>query len=285
MSTMFERSGPTMAAGDAQQPAVVSGVRRQGRGLTAAAVAVALVVSGCAGMSETQQRTATGTGIGAAIGAAIGGTQSGSKGVRNGALIGGAIAGIGTYVWSRQMEEQKRAMEAATEGTGVQVTQTRENLLQLDIPSDISFDVNKAAIRPAFKPILDRFAQTLVANPATTVQIIGHTDSTGNDSINNPLSVNRAAATRDYLVSHGVMVSRIMIDGRGSHDPIADNATPQGRAQNRRVEIYVGQAAEQPARQPQQQSHQQPSRQQRSGQWSQQPEGGYQNDGYTHTIQ
>ncbi|MDO4682283.1 MAG: OmpA family protein [Lautropia sp.] len=236
-------------------------------------------------MSETQQRTATGTGIGAAIGAAIGGTQSGSKGVRNGALIGGAIAGVGTYVWSRQMEEQKRAMEAATAGTGVQVTQTRENLLQLDIPSDISFDVNKAAIRPAFKPILDRFAQTLVANPATTVQIIGHTDSTGNDSINNPLSVNRAAATRDYLVSHGVMVSRIMIDGRGSHDPIADNGTPQGRAQNRRVEIYVGQAAEQPARHPQQQTHQQSSRQQRSGQWSQQPEGGYQNDGYTHTIQ
>ncbi|MDO5102860.1 MAG: OmpA family protein [Lautropia sp.] len=239
-------------------------------------------------MSETQQRTATGAGIGAAVGAAMGGMQSGSKGVRNGALIGGAIAGIGTYVWSRQMEEQKRAMEAATEGTGVQVTQTRENLLQLDIPSDISFDVNKAAIRPAFKPILDRFAQTLVANPATTVQIIGHTDSTGNDSINNPLSVNRAAATRDYLVSHGVMVSRIMIDGRGSHDPIADNATAQGRAQNRRVEIYVGQAADQPAQQPQQQSRQsqmRPQARQPSGQWSQQPEGGYQNDGYTHTIQ
>ena len=195
-----------------------------------AAVATALLVAGCAGMDDTQRRTAIDTGIGAAVGAALGGNTSGAKGVRNGALIGGAIAGVGTYIWSRQMEEQKRAMEEATAGTGVQVTQTRENLLQLDIPSD-------------FQPILDRFAQTLVANPATTVQIIGHTDSTGTDAINNPLSVNRAASARDYLVARGVQVSRIMIDGRGSRDPIADNSTPAGRAQNRRVEIYVGQAA------------------------------------------
>ena len=208
-----------------------------------AAVATALLVAGCAGMDDTQRRTAIGTGIGAAVGAALGGNTSGAKGVRNGALIGGAIAGVGTYIWSRQMEEQKRAMEEATAGTGVQVTQTRENLLQLDIPSDISFRINSAAILPNFQPILDRFAQTLVANPATTVQIIGHTDSTGNDAINNPLSVNRAASARDYLVARGVQVSRIMIDGRGSRDPIADNNTQAGRAQNRRVEIYVGQAA------------------------------------------
>ena len=207
------------------------------------------------------------------------------------------------------MEEQKRAMEEATAGTGVQVTQTRENLLQLDIPSDISFRVNSAAILPNFQPILDRFAQTLVANPATTVQIIGHTDSTGTDAINNPLSVNRAASARDYLVARGVQVSRIMIDGRGSRDPIADNSTPAGRAQNRRVEIYVGQAAspEQQQRAGQngqnqgqgqngqynngqyntgyqggQRSGYQPQR--GSGQWSQ--DGSYQGgDGYTQTIQ
>ncbi len=285
MSTVFQQADVAMASAATAQPVAASGVRRHGRTVTAMAVAVALVVGGCAatdGMTDTQRRTAVGTGIGAAVGAAIGGNQSGSKGVRNGALIGGAIAGIGTYVWSRQMEEQKRAMEAATEGTGVQVTQTRENLLQLDIPSDISFDVNRAVIRPAFQPILDRFAQTLVANPATTVQIIGHTDSTGNDAINNPLSVNRAAATRDYLVAHGVLVSRIMIDGRGSHDPIADNRTAQGRAQNRRVEIYVGQAADQ-GQQRQQQQQQQQSQRSGSSQWGN-PQGGYQNDGYVHTI-
>ena len=231
-----------------------------------AAVATALLVAGCAGMDDTQRRTAIGTGIGAAVGAALGGNTSGAKGVRNGALIGGAIAGVGTYIWSRQMEEQKRAMEEATAGTGVQVTQTRENLLQLDIPSDISFRINSAAILPNFQPILDRFAQTLVANPATTVQIIGHTDSTGNDAINNPLSVNRAASARDYLVARGVQVSRIMIDGRGSRDPIADNNTQAGRAQNRRVEIYVGQAAS-------------PEQQQRAGQYGNGQNGQYQGQG------
>jgi outer membrane protein OmpA-like peptidoglycan-associated protein len=142
------------------------------------------------------------------------------------------------------MEAQKRAMEESTKGTGVQVTQTDENLLRLEIPSDISFAVNRADIRSDFRPILDRFAQTLVANPAATVQIIGHTDSTGSDAINNPLSVNRAASTRDYLTAHGVQASRIMIDGRGASDPVADNNTTAGRAQNRRVEIYVGESTQ-----------------------------------------
>ena len=237
-----------------------------------AAVATALLVAGCAGMDDTQRRTAIGTGIGAAVGAALGGNTSGAKGVRNGALIGGAIAGVGTYIWSRQMEEQKRAMEEATAGTGVQVTQTRENLLQLDIPSD-----NSAAILPNFQPILDRFAQTLVANPATTVQIIGHTDSTGNDAINNPLSVNRAASARDYLVARGVQVSRIMIDGRGSRDPIADNNTQAGRAQNRRVESYVGQAAN-----PQQQQQQGNGQYQNNGNGQYNQNGGQYNNGYQH---
>ena len=265
MSTVFDRTASVQSLPTQARPQTASG--RGARQAVVTAVAVALLVAGCAGMDDTQRRTAAGAGIGAAVGAALGGNASGGKGVRNGALIGGAIAGIGTYIWSRQMEEQKRAMEEATAGTGVQVTQTRENLLQLDIPSDISFRVNSAAILPNFQPILDRFAQTLVANPATTVQIIGHTDSTGTDAINNPLSVNRAASARDYLVARGVQVSRIMIDGRGSRDPIADNSTPAGRAQNRRVEIYVGQAAS-------------PEQQQRAGQYGNGQNGQYNNGQY-----
>jgi outer membrane protein OmpA-like peptidoglycan-associated protein len=232
-----------------------STVRGAGRQRVRHAVLVAAVaavgLSACAGMSDTQRRTATGAGIGSAVGAIIGGSQSGGKGVRNGALIGGAAAGLGTYIWSSRMEAQKRAMEESTQGTGVQVTQTDENLLRLDIPSDISFAVNRSDIRSDFRPILDRFAQTLVANPAATVQIIGHTDSTGSDAINNPLSVNRAASTREYLTAHGVQASRIMIDGRGASDPIADNSSAAGRSQNRRVEIYVGEStqAATPARQ------------------------------------
>jgi len=237
---MFESN--TYAAGRGARLAPHGSGRRR---IAAIVAATAFGLSACADMSDTQRRTATGAGIGSAVGAVIGGTQAGGKGVRNGALIGGAVAGLGTYIWSSRMEEQKRAMEESTAGTGVQVTQTRENLLQLDIPSDISFAVNSAQIRGDFKPILDRFAQTLLQNTAATVQIIGHTDSSGTDAINNPLSVNRAASTRDYLVGRGVPPSRIMIDGRGAWEPVAANSTPAGRAQNRRVEIYVGEARQQ----------------------------------------
>jgi outer membrane protein OmpA-like peptidoglycan-associated protein len=197
-------------------------------------------VTGCANMSETQQRTAIGTGVGAVAGAALGSALGGSGGAtRTGALVGAAAGGIGTYIWSQRMEEQKRAMEQATAGTGVEVVQTADNQLKLEIPSDISFDVGRADIKSNFRSVLDRFAQTLNANPNTEVRIIGHTDSTGSDAINNPLSVNRAASTRQYLSDRGVAMSRIVIDGRGSREPVADNGTDAGRAKNRRVEIFV----------------------------------------------
>jgi outer membrane protein OmpA-like peptidoglycan-associated protein len=141
------------------------------------------------------------------------------------------------------MEKQKREMEQATRGTGVQVSQTPDNQLKLEVPSDVSFDVGRYDIKPNFTPILGRFAQTLNENPATTVRIVGHTDSTGSDAINDPLSVNRAASTRNYLTGHGVAAQRIAIDGRGSREPIADNSSDAGRAKNRRVEIFVAEAA------------------------------------------
>lgn len=204
-------------------------------------VTVAIAVAGCANMSETQQRTAIGTGVGAAAGAALGSVFGGSgSATRAGAVLGAAAGGIGTYVWSRRMEDQKRAMEQATQGTGVSVSQTPDNQLKLNVPSDVSFDTGSAEIKPNLRPVLDRFAQTLNENPGTTVRIIGHTDNTGTDAINDPLSVNRAASTRQFLASRGVDPARIAIDGRGSHEPIADNGTPSGRAANRRVEIYVG---------------------------------------------
>ncbi|ODT34020.1 MAG: hypothetical protein ABS55_12010 [Lautropia sp. SCN 70-15] len=201
----------------------------------------AIALAGCESMTETQQRTAIGTGLGALAGAALGSAVGGSgTATRNAAVLGAAAGGIGTYMWSKRMEEQKLAMQQATAGTGVGVTQTADNQLKLDIPSDISFDTGRADIKPNFRPILDRFAQTLNANPGTTVRIIGHTDSTGTDAVNEPLSVNRAASVRQYLADRGVSATRIAIDGRGSREPIADNATAAGRAQNRRVEIFVG---------------------------------------------
>jgi outer membrane protein OmpA-like peptidoglycan-associated protein len=208
-----------------------------------AAVAGALVLSGCANMSATQQDTAKGAGIGALAGAVLGAATGGSKGATTGAVLGGAVGAAGGYVWSQKMQEQKAAMERATAGTGVAVSQTADNRLKLDIPADISFDVGRSNIKSDFAGVLNQFAGTLNANPTTSLAIIGHTDSTGSDAINNPLSQDRANSTRDYLVSRGVAATRIATEARGSREPVADNSTAAGRAKNRRVEIFVAEPA------------------------------------------
>ncbi len=196
------------------------------------------LLSGCADMSENQRRTGTGAGIGALAGAVLSSATGGNAGT--GAVVGAGIGALGTYIWSRHMDEQKRAMEQATQGTGVSVVQTADNQLKLDIPSDISFDTGSAVVKPNLRPILDRFAEGLRNNPRAEVRIVGHTDSTGSDAVNNPLSQDRAASTRDYLVARGVPFDRFMVEGRGSHQPVASNDTADGRARNRRVEIFVG---------------------------------------------
>ena len=200
---------------------------------------VIVILSGCATMTESQRGTAQGTAIGAGAGAAIGALIGGGKGAAIGAGSGALLGAGAGYLWSQRMEEQKRQMETATAGTGVQVSQTEDNRLKLNIPSDISFDSGRSDIKPGFRPILDSFATSLKNNAGTAITIIGHTDNTGSDAINNPLSVNRAASTRDYLVSRGVSSNRIQIDGRGSREPVAANDTPANRAENRRVEIFV----------------------------------------------
>lgn len=208
----------------------------------ALALTSTLVLSSCANMTETQRGTAIGTGAGAGVGAVIGGATAGGRGAAVGAGIGAIAGGIGGYIWSNRMQEQKRAMEEATKGTGVAVVQTPNNELKLEIPSDISFDTGRADVKPNMRPVLDRFAQTLNGHPVTQVRIVGHTDSTGSPAINDPLSVNRAASTRDYLASRGVDTRRVAIEGHGAREPIADNNSGAGREKNRRVEVFVTEA-------------------------------------------
>ena len=209
-----------------------------------AALALSLAVAGCADLTPTQRGTATGAGVGAGVGAILGGVTGGGGGKRaaTGAVIGGAAGALIGNIWSNRMEKQKQAMEQAAQGTGVQVSQTADNRLKVEIPSDISFDTGRSDIKPNFRPVLDRFATTLVDNPATTINIVGHTDNTGSDAVNNPLSVDRAAHTRDYIASRGVAAGRFSVDGRGEHEPIASNDDSAGRARNRRVEIFVAEA-------------------------------------------
>ncbi|WP_382160287.1 OmpA family protein [Hydrogenophaga sp. ANAO-22] len=218
------------------------------RGLTVTTLAAALALAGCANMSETQSGTAKGAGIGAVAGALLGAATGGSKGAATGAVLGAGAGAVGGYVWSNKMQEQKKQMEAATAGTGIGVSQTTDNRLKLDVPADAGFATGRSTVSPTLQRVLGQFAGTLNANPVTAVAIVGHTDSTGSDAVNNPLSFDRANATRDYLVSRGVAASRIATDGQGSRQPVADNATPQGRAANRRVEIYVAEPAQTAAR-------------------------------------
>ena len=153
------------------------------------------------------------------------------------------MGGTGTYLWSNHMEKQKQQMQAATAGTPVQVTQTADNRLKINVPADAGFATGSATLNANMYSVLNTLATTLNQNPVTTVSIIGHTDSTGTDAINNPLSLNRATAATNYLVSRGVASNHIMTSGAGSTQPVASNATVDGRAQNPRVEIYVAEAA------------------------------------------
>ncbi len=195
-----------------------------------------VVLTGCETMSTQQKGVGGGAAIGAIAGQVIGHDKKSTA-------IGAALGALGGYVWSRQMEDKKRQMEAATAGTGTQVSQTADNQLKLSIPNDISFATGKSAIQPRLKPILEQFAQGVNQQASMEVKIVGHTDSTGSDAINQPLSVRRAESARDYLVARGVAASRISTEGRGSREPIADNATEAGRARNRRIDIYLAERA------------------------------------------
>ncbi|ANY61871.1 hypothetical protein MA05_06865 [Comamonas aquatica] len=212
------------------------------RNTTAAvlALATAVALTGCETMADTQRNTALGVGIGALAGAGIAKATGGKAGT--GALIGAAVGGVGTYIWSANMERQRQELEAATRGTGVTVSRTADNQLQLAIPSDISFDSNSATIKSQFRPVLNSFANSLRRNPGTHVVIVGHTDSTGGAHINDPLSLNRANAARDYIFNQGVRGPRIQTEGRGAREPVASNESAWGRAKNRRIDIFVAQA-------------------------------------------
>lgn len=204
---------------------------------TLAVLALALGLTACENMSETERRTAQGAAIGAVAGAVLSSATGGRAGT--GAAVGAAAGAIGGNIWGRRMAEKQRAMEQATAGTGVEVTRTADNQLKLQVPSDISFATGSAAIEPRLRPVLDAFANGLEAERDLRVRIVGHTDSTGSDAINDPLSLRRAESVRAYLEDRGIRAERIDVAGRGSREPVASNDTPEDRARNRRVEIFL----------------------------------------------
>lgn len=192
--------------------------------------------------SSTPNRNNTGTGaIAGALGGAVLGyltnTNNSEQGRKN-ALIGagiGALAGAGV---GQYMDRQQRALEAELSGTGVGVARQGDNLV-LRMPSDVTFATNQSDVDARFIPVLADVTRVLQEYDRSMVDVIGHTDSSGGDHINQPLSERRASSVARYLVSNGVIAERLYVAGVSSSQPIASNSTNEGKAQNRRVEILI----------------------------------------------
>jgi outer membrane protein OmpA-like peptidoglycan-associated protein len=197
---------------------------------------LAILFAGCSA-SNTVKGTgigaAGGGGIGSAIGALIGGKEGAAWGAGIGAIVGGSA---GAYI-GHKMDKQKKELEAI-EGAKVESANDGQ-AIKVTFDSGILFATNSETLSGSSKTTLSRFANSLKTNPDTYVKIYGHTDSTGNDKINIPLSERRASSVEKYLESQGVVSSRMTYDGLGSSQPVADNNTSFGRQQNRRVEIYI----------------------------------------------
>jgi len=186
---------------------------------------------------RTPNRTANGAIIGALGGAALG-TLAGGNDRRN-ALIGAGIgalagAGIGHY-----MDEQYQNLRQRLNGTGVGVTRVSESQILLNFPADLTFDFNRADVKGQFVPTLNNVASVLSQYPQTTIDVYGHADSVGDAAYNQTLSERRAMAVSAILLNGGVVRQRLAATGYGESRPIADNGTAEGRARNRRVEVYI----------------------------------------------
>ena len=203
----------------------------------AVALCAMLVLAGC-NMSNTAKGTMIGAGGGAAVGAVIG-AIAGNTAV--GAVIGGAVgAGTGAII-GKKMDKAKKEAEAVKSAQVQTITDANGlEAIKVTFDSGILFATNKADLNAESKASLTQFAQVLKENSDMDIAIFGHTDNTGTDAVNNPLSKNRAQSVSKFLKAQGVAASQIKtIDGQGSKNPVADNSTAEGRKQNRRVEVYM----------------------------------------------
>jgi len=199
---------------------------------TAAAV-TAMLGTGCSQMTRTQKGAVIGTAAGGTLGAIIG-KKAGNTAV--GAIVGGAIGGAAGAVIGKRMDKQAEEIKRTV--PGAEVIQAGEGLI-VKFDSGILFDFNKSDLKDNARTNIQNLAATMKNNPETNILIVGHTDDVGSDDYNMSLSRRRAASVRDFTIAQGIPSNRLSIEGRGESEPIADNTTESGRAQNRRVEIVI----------------------------------------------
>ncbi|MDO4691506.1 MAG: OmpA family protein [Porphyromonadaceae bacterium] len=187
------------------------------------------------GLSNAIKGGGIGTAAGAALGAGIG-NVAGNTGL--GAAIGAVVGGAAGALIGNKMDKQKKELEEAVEGAKIESVNDGQ-AIRVTFDSGILFATSSANLSQKSIASLKAFADNAKTNGLTNIQIIGHTDNTGTDRINDPLSVNRAKSVYNYLASQGVDAKRMSFLGKGSHEPIADNTTAEGRKENRRVEVYI----------------------------------------------
>jgi len=209
-------------------------------------LALFIVVAGCAKDEYGNNRPLTdaekGALIGAAVGTGIGLTQKkkhGNKAVLIGA-VGGGISGalVGNYMDSQKKDLEKVLADEMARGA-ITLQPMDQNRLRISMTDTTAFDVNSTQIKQGFYSTMDKIAKVLNKYGKTELLIVGHTDSTGSDAYNQNLSEKRAQSVEQYLSGKGVIYQRLSAYGRGESEPVASNATADGRTRNRRVEILV----------------------------------------------
>jgi outer membrane protein OmpA-like peptidoglycan-associated protein len=208
-------------------------------GLLAALLAMAMAITGCTTNPYTGEEEASnkakGAGIGAVAGAAIGALAGGS---RRSVLIGAGVGALSGLAVGAYMDKQEDKLRAQLQGTGVSVTRSGDNII-LNMPGNITFATGSSDINADFYPILNSVALVVNEFEKTYIDITGHTDNVGAADFNQRLSEKRASSVARYLESQQVLPQRIITSGMGLEAPIASNDTPEGRAQNRRVELML----------------------------------------------
>lgn len=208
--------------------------------IVAALLCVAILVNGCASWSNTAKGGVIGGASGAAVGAGIGALAGKGKGAVIGAAIGTAVGTTAGILIGKKMDKQKAELEKI-EGAKVETVTDANDLqaIKVTFDSGILFATNKSTLNAASKTALTNFANSLKNTPETDVTIYGHTDNTGSRSVNERVSLERAQSVAKFLAENGIVASRTTVEGLAFDVPVGDNATAEGRAQNRRVEVFI----------------------------------------------
>jgi len=209
---------------------------------SAVALLLTALLSACATTTDPwtgeprTSRTGAGAGVGAGVGAVIGAISGGDRLKR--AAIGAGVGALAGAAVGNYMDRQETALREQLRGTGVSVTRRGEEII-LNMPGNVTFDVDSAGLKPQFFEVLDSVALVAQEFDRTVLVVDGHTDSTGSAEYNHELSMRRADTVARYLVNRGVAPMRIESYGYGEQYPVATNNSAPGRSQNRRVELTL----------------------------------------------